>query len=499
MVTFVAVVAAVVRLASSVAESAEPNQPSSSQPSSYQPSSYQPSSEEQVFLEQLQRDTFLFFWETTSAANGLTLDRFPANDIASIAGIGFALTSYVVAVDKGWVSRSQAADRTLTTLRFLWRARQGQASTGVAGYKGFFYHFLDMRTGYRAPGSELSTIDTALLMAGVLSSGAFFQDGSATDRSIRQLARQLYERVDWPWAYSRRHPPLLGMGWTPEAGFIAADWQGYNEAMLLYVLALGSTTHPIKEQAWKAWTSTYRWDESDGFPRVAFDPLFGHQYSHVWIDFRGIQDAYMRAKRIDYFINSTRATYANRAYCVENPSKWTGYDAQIWGLSASDGPLKVGDEGAIPDDRFHAYWARGAGPDRRDDGTIAVTAAGGSVPFAPELAIPTLHYFRLRFGDQLYGKYGFKDAFNLSFPGSPSHEPGWFADQYVAIDQGPILLMVENFRTERIWTLMKRNPYIRRGLVRAGFTGGWLDGKPVTSTATSLAVSAAAPPSGEPP
>ena len=453
---------------------------------------YQPSPEEQQFLDDLQHDTFLFFWEATSADNGLTLDRFPANDIASVAGIGFALTSYVVAVDKGWIARSQAADRTLTTLRSLWRAPQGRAPTGVAGYKGFFYHFLDIHTGNRAPGAELSTVDTALLMAGILSSATFFDSPDATERSIRQLARQLYERVDWPWAYSRRHAPLLSMGWTPEEGFIAADWQGYNEAMILYVLALGSGTHPIKPQAWSAWTSTYRWEESDGFPRVAFDPLFGHQYSHVWIDFRGIQDAYMRSKGIDYFVNSARATYANRAYCVANPAKWVGYDAQVWGLSASDGPLKVGgSESDMTDARFHAYWARGAGPDRRDDGTIAVTAAGGSVPFAPELAIPTLRYFRSRFGAQLYGKYGFKDAFNLSFPSSASHEPGWFADQYVSIDQGPILLMIENFRTGRVWKLMKGNAYIRNGLHRAGFSGGWLGDRPQIAASRPAAPSAA--------
>lgn len=450
---------------------------------------YQPSSEEVEFLEQLQRDTFLFFWETTAADNGLTLDRFPANDISSVAGIGFALTSYVVAVEKGWITRSQAAERTRTTLRVLWRAPQGSAPTAVAGYKGFFYHFLDIHTGHRAPGSELSTVDTALLMAGVLSSAEFFDGSNATEHSIRQLAQRLYDRVDWPWAYSRRHPPLLSMGWTPEDGFIAADWQGYNEAMILYVLALGSTPHPIKAAAWKAWASTYRWEESDGFPRVAFDPLFGHQYSHVWIDFRGIQDVYMRHKGIDYFVNSTRATYANRAYCVANPAKWVGYDEQIWGLSASDGPLQVGIESKV-DNRFHAYWARGAGPDRRDDGTIAVTAAGGSVPFAPELAIPTLRYFRSRFGAQLYGKYGFKDAFNLSFPNSPSHEPGWFADQYVSIDQGPILLMIENFRTGSVWALMKKNANIRQGLRRAGFTGGWLDGKPTTATSDRIASTA---------
>ena len=264
------------------------------------------------------------------------------------------------------------------------------------------------------------------------------------------------------------------MGWTPEHGYIDADWEGYNEAMILYVLALGSPTHPINSKAWGAWTSTYRWDTSDGFPRVAVDPLFGHQYTHVWVDFRGIQDPYMRSKGIDYFVNSIRATYANHAYCVTNPARWIGYDAAVWGLTASDGPSRLGSS-PDGDSRFHAYWARGAGPERRDDGTIAVTAAGGSVPFAPELTIPTLRLFRSRFGDRLYGKYGFKDAFNLSFVDGPSKRDGWFADQYVAIDHGPILLMIENFRTGRVWSLMKHSRYLRAGLASAGFTGGWLN------------------------
>jgi hypothetical protein len=446
------------------------------------PAAFELSGDQQRFLERLQHDTFAFFWDTSASAHGLTPDRFPGLapglDISSVAAVGFALTSYPIAVEKGWITRAQAARRTLSTLRFLWRAPQGPEAGGVTGYNGFFYHFLDARTGYRSAGSELSTIDTALLMAGVLSSQAFFDRGDAAETSIRSLADRLYLRVDWAWASSRKHPQLLSMGWTPEHGQIDVDWQGYNEAMILYVLALGSPTHPIDSNAWEEWTSTYRWEASDGFPRVAFDPLFGHQYTHVWIDFRGIQDPYMREKGIDYFINSTRATYANRAYCIANPSKWAGYDETVWGLTASDGPLmRVGGvERAAPDEPFHAYWARGAGPDRRDDGTIAVTAAGGSVPFAPELAIPTLLHFHARFGERLYGKYGFKDAFNLSFADGPSAKPGWFDDQYVAIDQGPILLMIENFRTGRIWSLMKTSPYIRAGLVSAGFTGGWLDG-----------------------
>ena len=163
----------------------------------------------------------------------------------------------------------------------------------------------------------------------------------SSERAIRKLADQLYFRVDWAWAMSPKHPPLLSMGWTPEQGYLPFDWQGYNEAMILYLLALGSPTHAIEPRAWDAWTSTYRWDASDGFPRVAFDPLFGHQYSHIWVDFRGIQDPYMRSKGIDYFVNSTRATYANRAYCITNPAKWLGYGEFVWGLTASDGPLKI--------------------------------------------------------------------------------------------------------------------------------------------------------------
>ena len=439
------------------------------------PDSFAVSPEQQSFLDKLQRDTFNYFWDVTPTATGLTPDRLSQSSISSIAAVGFALTSYTVAAQKGWTSREEAATRTLATLRFLWRTHQGPDARRTSGYKGFYYHFLDPRTGFRTPGSELSTVDTALLMAGVLSSQAFFAGNSGDEVAIRYLADQLYRRVDWPWATSRTKPPLLSMGWTPEHGYLDSDWRGYNEAMILYILALGSPTHPIPSSAWAAWTTTYRWDDSDGFPRVAFDPLFGHQYSHVWIDFRKIQDAYMRQKGIDYFVNSTRATYANRAYCVANPAKWVGYDAKVWGLTASDGP---GGTAASP---FRSYWARGAGPDNRDDGTIAVTAAGGSIPFAPELTIPTLAHFQEQFGEQLYGKYGFKDSFNLSF--STGSTKGWFSDDYVAIDQGPILLMIENFRSDHVWRLTRGNVYIRTGLARAGFAGGWLDvtSQPVTA------------------
>lgn len=429
----------------------------------------------QAFLDRIQRDTFDFFWETTPPDTGLAKDRYPAGDVSSVAATGFALTSYLVGVERAYVSRADAAARTLATLRFLWQAPQSPDPRNAAGYRGFFYHFLYPDTGLRAYGCELSTVDTALLMAGVLSAAAFFNRDDPAEESIRDLADQLYRRVDWVWAYSQRNWPLLSMGWTPEEGFLANDWEGYNEAMILYILALGSPSYPIGSEAWDSWTSSYIWDQTYGEAHVSFGPMFGHQYSHVWIDFREIQDVYMRTRGIDYFVNSVRATHANREFCMKNPNNWSGYGASVWGLTASDGPMNDAPEIDPNASPFRAYWARGMGSDwARDDGTIAPTAVGGSVPFAPELTISTLRYFKERFGDQIYGRYGFKGAFNLSFALGSGSSPGWFAGQYLGIDQGPILLMIENHRTGFVWDLMKKSPYVVHGLAAAGFTGGWL-------------------------
>jgi hypothetical protein len=451
---------------------------------------YRPSARETAFLDQLQRDTFDYFWETSPADTGLTPDRAPGPDVSSVAAVGFALTAYLVGVERGWATRGEAAARTLTTLDTLWRLPQGEQPEGAAGVSGLFYHFLDAHRGDRAYRSEVSTIDTALLLAGVLAAQAYFDRDEPVERSIRQVADALYRRADWTWAYSPGHPPLLGMGWTPERGFLPAYWRGYNEAMILYVLALGSPTHPIDARAWDEWTRSYRWEEASGAaPFIAFGPLFGHQYSHVWIDFRGIQDRPMRERRSDYFLNSVRATYANRDYCVQNPGGWKGYGAQVWGVTASDGPVP---QARGRDGRFHAYWARGAAPDgSTDDGTIAPTAAGGSVPFAPELAVPTLLGLRDTLGERVYGRYGFKDAFNLSYPGEDG--AGWFADVYLGIDQGPILLMIENYRSGLVWNLLKRSPYVVAGLRRAGFEGGWLAAAEPGAPATLPAVSAPGP------
>jgi hypothetical protein len=436
------------------------------------------------FLDTLQHRTFGYFRDLANAQNGLVPDRWPTPSFSSIAAVGFGLTAYVVAVERGWMSREEARGRTLTTLRFLYRAPQGPEATGVTGHMGFFYHFLDMPTGLRFQQVELSTIDTALLLAGALTSQSFFVGADSTEASIRAYADSLYLRVDWRWAQAR--PPAVALGWHPETGFIAYDWKGYNEAMILYVLALGSPTFAIEPAAWDAWTSTYQWGEFHGEQHVGFAPLFGHQYSHIWIDFRGIRDAYMRGRGIDYFENSRRALHAQRAYAIANPDGWRDYGAHIWGLTASDGPQDLTREFGGRQRRFYGYAARGASfTEVRDDGTVAPTALGGSIPFDPVLTTAGLKAMRARYGDRLFSTYGFLDAFNPTFTwavpvqqGTVDPALGWVDGDYLGIDQGPIIAMIENHRSGLIWRLMRSNPHIVRGLRRAGFTGGWLDGVP---------------------
>ena len=430
-----------------------------------------------AFLDTLEQRTFGYFWDKTNTANGLTPDRWPTNSFSSIAAVGFALTAYPIGVERGYVTRADAAARVLTTLRFFWTARQDSNTTGSTGYHGFFYHFLDITTGARYQTVELSTIDTALLLAGVLTCQSYFDNsGDPGETEIRALAESIYTRTDWQWAASN-HPPAIALGWHPETlpQFIQYDWKGYNEAMIIYILALGSPTHPADTAAWTAWTSTYTWGTFEGQSHLGFAPLFGHQYSHVWIDFRGIQDPYMRAKGIDYFENSRRATYAQRAYAIANPGGWKSYGANVWGLTASDGPTDVAP--------YHTYFARGASfTEIQDDGTIAPTAAGGSVSFAPEIAIPALRAMRSAYGSNLFAMYGFLDAFNPTFTATPAMGHvvpglGWFDTDYLGIDQGPILAMVENYRSDLIWRLLRGNAHIVLGLCRAGFTGGWLASK----------------------
>lgn len=444
-----------------------------------------PSPRVDALLDTLSRRTFDFFWERSPATTGLTPDRWPTQSFSSIAAVGFALTAYGIGAEQGYVSREAAAERTLTTLRFFHQLPQGPEAAGTGGYQGFFYHFLDPVSGVRFQTVELSTVDTALLMAGVLFCQQYFDGAGGSEPAIRAYADSLYRRVNWSWAQPR--PPLVTMGWYPESGFHLLDWRGMNEAMLVYLLALGSPTHPVASEAWDAWSSTYTWGEFYGQQHVGFAPLFGHHYSQVWVDFRAIRDGYMRGKGIDYFENSRRATYGQRGYATANPNGWTDYSADIWGLSASDGPADVTHAVNGTARRFFTYAARGASyTEIRDDGTIAPTAAGGSIAFAPEIVGPALLAMRERYGDDVFGQYGFVDAFNPTWKwtDAPVQQgrfvpgKGWFDTDYLGIDQGPILAMIANYRSELVWKYMRKSPYLVAGLRRAGFTGGWLDQAP---------------------
>jgi hypothetical protein len=435
-------------------------------------------------LDDLEHRSFDYFWDLADPNTGLIPDRAPSPSFSSVAAVGFGLTAYVVGAERGWVTREQARDRVRKLLQFLLDAPEGPQRAGVTSYKGFFYHFLDMKTGHRFETVELSTIDTTLLMAGVLTCQSYFDRADPAEAAIRDLAERLYRRVDWTFAQVR--PPSVSHGWKPESGYIISDWKGYNEAMILYVLALGSPTHPVAPEAWDAWTSTYQWHNYFGQEHLTFGPLFGHQYSHVWIDFRGIQDEYMRGKGIDYFENSRRAAYSQQTYAIENPGGWSGYGAKLWGLTASDGPLDITLKIDDRDRTFHTYWARGASPQElTDDGTLVPTAAAASLPFAPEVVLPVIREMRQRYGEHLYGRYGFLDAFNPTFDVDvkPQHGKvvrglGWFDTDYLGIDQGPIVAMIENYRTGLVWNVMRKNPHVVRGLRRAGFQGGWLEDAP---------------------
>jgi len=440
---------------------------------------------QQALLADIEKRSFDWFWQSANPVNGLIPDHYPADSFASIASVGFGLTAYGIGVERGYITREQAIQRTLVTLRFFKDAPQNDSEDDATGFHGFFYHFLNMQTGKReARWVEVSTVDTSLLLGGILFAQSYYDRDVPKEKEIRQLADDIYRRVDWTWAQPRR--PLINMGWTPGGQFIPHDWKGYNEGMLIYVLALGSPTHAVGSDAWSAWTSTYdrQWGKFQGQQLLNFAPLFGHQYSQSWIDFRGIRDAWNHAHDLDYFENSRRATYSQQAYAIANPGHWNDYGKNIWGLTASNGPGGfVAKDDAGGERTYYGYTARGAGLDYiSDDGTIAPTAAAGSIAFAPEIVVPALQEMQRRYGKRVYNKFGFVDAFNPTFhtktktrTGQLLPGQGWFDTEQLGIDQGPIVLMTENWRSGFVWQVMKKNPYIRKGLERAGFSGGWLD------------------------
>src|SRR5262249_39873197 len=341
------------------------------------------------FLLELQERTFRFFWDTANPDNGLVPDRYPTPSYSSIAAVGFGLTTYPIGVERGYITRDQARQRVLATLKFFSNAPQSADARGAAGHRGFFYHFLDMKTGTRFGDSELSTVDTAILVAGALFCQSYFDGPDPQEVEIRALVDEIYRRIDWRWAQPKA--PAISLGWSPEEGFLKYDWRGYNEAMLVYLLALGSPSFPVGRDAWAEWTSTYdkQWGKFFGQEFLSFPALFGHQYTHVWTDLRDIRDTYMKQRGIDYFENSRRAVYAQQAYAVANPRRCRDYGATIWGITASDGPADVEIEDATARPRFPASVRGRQPPPRRARAPPAGPAGSdGAQPLRPGAGHP---------------------------------------------------------------------------------------------------------------
>lgn len=407
----------------------------------------------------LQRDAFSYFERHTNSQNGLTADTSRPDSPCSIAATGFALSCYPIAIEHSWISRQDAVARTLSTLRFFDDAASSSAPDAT-GYNGFFYHFLDMKTGQRAWKCELSSVDTALLLAGVLTAATYFDLDNSDERELRERAEALYRRTDWIWM--RNGSEAVCHGWKPErrGGFLPYHWRGYNEALLLYVLALGSPTHGLPARSYEAWHECYVWKTLYGREVLYGGPLFLHQFPHCWLDLRGLQDAPMRAHQSDYFENSRRATLNQQEYARRNPRGFAGYEENCWGFTACDGP---GAKERIIEGKTRRFWgyrARGA-PWGADDGTLSPPAVVASLPFAPAVVLPALEHLRELFPDHL------PSSFNPTFKTDAGF---WVCDTDFGLDQGPMVLMIENYLSGLMWDLARRNPHYERGLQRVGFT-----------------------------
>ena len=418
-------------------------------------------------LDQLQRAAFGYFLEAVNPANGLVADTSRENSPSSIGVVGFALSAYPVAVERGWMARADAVARSLSTLRFFHDSDQS-GSPEATGYKGFYYHFLDMHTGARVWRSELSTIDTAFFIAGALTAGRYFTAQTPEEAELRDLVETLYLRVDWRW--SQGGAATIRQGWKPECGFLNYGWDGYNESIILYVLAMASPAHPLEDDGYEAWTATYQWEHLYGYDVLYAGPLFIHQFSHAWIDFRGIRDRFMREKRCDYFENSRRATEVQREYARRNPHGFAGYGEHCWGLTACDGPNNQMPELAHEQRRLFGYAARGV-PYGPDDGTLGGWAALASLPFAPEVAVSAARTMLQRYPEMLSAQR-YTSSVNPTL--ARAGRGAWVSAGHFGLDQGIVVMMIENHRTQLIWRLMRNCPYIRTGLRRAGFRGGWL-------------------------
>jgi hypothetical protein len=428
----------------------------------YSQNNFQLSESDKKFLDTLQFYSFKYFIEEINPENGLVKDRSTKTSPASIAAVGFAYPVWAIGAEKGWITRQYAAKLTLNSLNFFWNSEQSTEKFAT-GYKGFYYHFLDMQTGKRFWNCELSSIDSGLLFAGMIFARNFYNQNNEVENKIRELVTKLLNRADWNFWQRKSNDNnnyLINMGWK-DGEFEPLAWFGYTESLFLYVIAAGYD-YKDSEKALENFHSTYQWQEpyKKEFAHVVFPPLFGHQYSFVWLNPKDLVDKYMRGKKIDYLENSRRATYVNREYSIVNPMKWIGYDSLTWGLTACDGP---GDSYNYDNKKFYGYAARGtAGLDSTefDDGTIAPTAAGGSIVFAPEICIPTLKNFKEKY-PKVWSKYGMLDSFNPTL--------NWVDTDYIGIDQGPIVLMIENYYNGFVWKYFMNDEVIKKGLKKLGF------------------------------
>lgn len=420
--------------------------------------------DDDALVQHLQRAAFGYFTDFSDPVTGLVADTSRPGSPCSIAVVGFALSCYPIAVKNGWMTREEAALRTLLALRFFHQSLQGEEPEAT-GHKGFYYHFLDIRSGKRVWDCELSLIDTALLMAGICVAGVVFD--KPEEREIRDLSRELFDRVDWRWAQNGHE--TLSQGWRPDCGFLHYGWEGYNEATILYVLGAGSATHPLTDQSFAGWTLTYQWEHLMGQDVLYSGPLFTHLFSHAWIDFRGIQDTFMRQTGSDYFKNTKAAIAIQRLSATRNPDAFTGYGRDFWGVTAGDGPgySAMRDNGR--DRRFFGYMSRGV-PYGPDDGTISPWAMLACLPFDPAAALSGTrhliqHYPQVIAGDR------FSSGFN---PSLVIDGKDWLSEGWYGLDQGLLVMAIENARSGFVWDLMRECAPIIAGLSRNGFIGGWL-------------------------
>ena len=423
-------------------------------------------------LKTLQSQTFDYFLKYLNPKNGLIADKSKSDSHSSIAAVGLGISSYVVGLERNLLSREDGIKKILTILNFFYAGRQGPEEDAM-GYKGFYYHFLHMDTGRRAWKSELSTVDTAIFIAGVLTAAAYFNGASREEKEIRELAKNLYRRIDWQWALNGK--TMICHGWKPESGFLKYYWDnGYSEAIILYILALGSPTFAIDPMGYRNWTSTFKWDNINGIEYIHAGPLFIHQMSHLWLDFQGIQDDLNRKYKIDYFENSSRATHIQQQYAIKNQKNFKHYGENNWGFTASDGPgpARIIVEGV--EKIFYDYIARGV-PFGPDDGTISPWAVVASLPFAPDIVLSTIRHAIKRLKEKDSASNGFDASFNPAYQIAGMEGNGWVSPWKFGLNEGPMIIMIENFRTQFIWIMMKKCKYITNGLRLAGFSGGWLD------------------------